>query len=96
VAGQLRHPADVLAGDVKGDGVGDLEIGLKGVPALATRARSVNPVSASIRGQCGERASPAFSLEGLEAGGMYSIWLINSGAQPTAFLTRDTTAVWRP
>lgn len=66
-----------------------------GVPSLATRARSVNPVAAEIRGQCGERASAPFALEGLEAGGMYSIWLI-SGAQPTAFLTRDTTAIWRP
>ncbi|MBX9753057.1 MAG: alginate O-acetyltransferase AlgF [Roseococcus sp.] len=67
----------------------------EGVPSLATRSRSVNPVSAEIRGQCGERASAPFALEGLEAGGMYSIWLI-SAAQPVAFLTRDTTAIWRP
>lgn len=67
----------------------------EGVPSLATRSRSVNPVSAEIRGQCGDRASAPFALEGLEAGGMYSIWLI-SGTQPTAFLTRDTTAIWRP
>ncbi len=66
------------------------------VPSLATRARSVNPVAAQIRGTCGERASAPFALEGLEAGGMYSIWLISGGAQPAAFLTRDTTAVWRP
>lgn len=68
----------------------------EGVPALATRARSVNPVTAQIRGSCGERASAPFALEGLEAGGMYSVWLVGGGAQPTAFLTRDTTAIWRP
>jgi len=68
----------------------------EGVPSLATRARSVNPVAAEIRGQCGERASATFSLEGLEAGGMYSIWLISGTGQPLAFLTRDTTAIWRP
>lgn len=83
-------PAATLAIQPSGPAV------FEGVPSLATRSRSVNPVSATIRGQCGERASPAFALEGLEAGGMYSIWLINSSGQPSAFLTRDTTAVWRP
>jgi hypothetical protein len=68
----------------------------EGVPSLATRARSVNPVAAQIRGTCGERSSPPFALEGLEAGGMYSVWLIGGGGQPAAFLTRDTTAAWRP
>lgn len=67
----------------------------EGVPSLATRARSVNPVAAEIRATCGDRGSAPFALEGLEAGGMYSIWMI-SGAQPQAFMTRDTTAVWRP
>ncbi|UPY36973.1 alginate O-acetyltransferase AlgF [Sediminicoccus sp. KRV36] len=68
----------------------------EGVPSLATRARSVNPVAAEIRAQCGDRASAPFALEGLEAGGMYSIWMISGAPAPTAFLTRDTTAVWRP
>ncbi len=68
----------------------------EGVPSLATRARSVNPVAAELRGQCGERASAPFALEGLEAGGMYSIWMISGAAAPTAFLTRDATAVYRP
>ena len=66
------------------------------VPSLGTRARSVNPVAAEIRGQCGDRASAPFALEGLEAGGMYSVWLISGTPVPTAFLTRDTTAVYRP
>ena len=66
------------------------------VPSLATRARSVNPVTAEIRAQCAERASPPFPLEGLEAGGMYSIWLLGGTPTPQAFVTRDSTAVWRP
>lgn len=68
----------------------------EGVPALATRARSVNPVSAEIRATCGERGSAPFALEGLEAGGMYSIWMLPGASVLQAFITRDTTAVWRP
>lgn len=63
------------------------------VPALGTRARSVNPVTAEVRAACGARASAPFALQGLEAGGMYSIWMIpGQGAAPEAFLTRDVTA----
>ncbi len=68
----------------------------EGVPSLGTRARSVNPVAAQIRASCADRASAPFALEGLEAGGMYSIWMISGTPQPQAFMTRDTTAVWRP
>lgn len=68
----------------------------EGVPSLATRARSVNPVTAQISASCGERAAAPIALEGLEAGGMYSIWLIGGRAAPIAFLSRDTTAVYRP
>lgn len=66
------------------------------VPAMGTRARSVNPVTAEVRAVCGNRASASFSLQGLEAGGMYSIWMIpGAGAAPEAFLTRDATAPFR-
>lgn len=68
----------------------------EGVPPLATRARSVNPVSAEIRATCGASASEPFALEGLEAGGMYSIWMLPGASAPQAFITRDTTAIWRP
>jgi len=63
------------------------------VPAMGTRSRSVNPVTAEVRAACGSRASANFALQGLEAGGMYSIWMIpGAGAAPEAFLTRDATA----
>jgi hypothetical protein len=63
------------------------------VPALGARARSVNPVTAEVRAACGARASANFPLQGLEAGGMYSVWMLpGSGAALDAFLTRDATA----
>jgi len=67
-----------------------------GVPALQTRSRVISPVSAELRAQCGDRATAAFPLSGLEAGGMYSIWLMagQDGALG-AFVTRDSTARWQ-
>ncbi|MCX8134009.1 MAG: alginate O-acetyltransferase AlgF [Roseococcus sp.] len=63
------------------------------VPALGTRARSVNPVTAEVRAVCGQRASTPVALLGLEAGGMYSVLAIpGEGGTPTAFVTRDVTA----
>ncbi len=68
------------------------------VPALTTKSRTVNPVTADVRAVCGGQAAPPLSLKDLEAGGMYSIWLIpgSRGEAPhQAFLTRDVTAPWR-
>lgn len=64
----------------------------EGVPALGTRARSVNPVTAQVRAACGDRAAAPIALQGLEAGGMYSIWLMGAGSDVSGFITRDTTA----
>jgi hypothetical protein len=70
---------------------------LEGVASNAAKARSVNPVTAELRAECtGGQAAPIFPLQGLEAGGMYSIWLMRpDGRTLTAFFTRDTTARWR-
>jgi hypothetical protein len=62
------------------------------VPRNASRSRSVNPVSAQLRASCGEATAPEFALAGIEAGGMYSIWLMRPAGSPIAFMTRDTTA----
>ncbi|MBS7809927.1 ABC transporter permease [Roseococcus pinisoli] len=64
----------------------------EGVAALGTRARSVNPVTARVGASCGDRAAAPIELQGLEAGGMYSIWLMGSGSDVRGFMTRDTTA----
>jgi hypothetical protein len=60
------------------------------------KARSVNPVVARVRASCTGRTPALFGLEGLEAGGMYSIWLMMPGASVAAFLTRDATTPWKP
>ncbi len=60
------------------------------------KVRSVNPVAAQIKVICTGQTAAPFALEGLEAGGMYSIWLMESKDGPTAFLIRDVTARWAP
>ncbi|WP_160123435.1 alginate O-acetyltransferase AlgF [Rhodovarius lipocyclicus] len=59
------------------------------------RMRSVNPVTAQVRASCGSLRSEVFALQGLEQGGVYSIWLMAPGGRPLAFLSRDVTAPWR-
>jgi hypothetical protein len=65
------------------------------IPGTA-KARSVNPVVARVRASCTGLIAPVFGLEGLEPGGMYSIWLMMQGAGVAAFITRDTTTPWKP
>jgi hypothetical protein len=60
------------------------------------KARTVNPVTAQVRAACTGQSAAPFALTGLEAGGMYSVWLMLADGQPTAFVNRDTTAPWRP
>lgn len=62
----------------------------QGLAPASVRSRSVNPAEADLAARCGG-ASAALRLQGLEAGGMYSIWLMRPGDAPVAFLTRDTT-----
>lgn len=84
-------PAAVLALQPSGPVIFDA------VPRLESRARSVNPVTADVQARCAERAAPEFTLQSLEAGGMYSVWLMRGqGTALSAFVTRDVTAVWRP
>lgn len=67
------------------------------VPAGESRRRTVNPVTASLRAVCGDRATPAFPLGGVEAGGRFSAWLLPGEAGPQAFVTRDAVpGGWQP
>ena len=62
--------------------------------AMATR--TVQPVTAELRVGCAGAAAPDVKLEGLEAGGMYSLWLLRPEGQGlVAFIGRDATARWR-
>jgi hypothetical protein len=65
------------------------------VPPGTAKARSVNPVTAQVQAVCAGQSAPPFALTGLEAGGMYSIWLMLLDGHATAFVNRDTTARWR-
>ncbi len=64
----------------------------EGLAPSRGRSRTVNPAAAQLQASCEAGPSPPFALEGLEAGGMYSIWLMRPGAgTPISFMTRDTT-----
>jgi hypothetical protein len=63
-------------------------------PGTAT-ARSVNPVTAAVKASCTGQAAAPFDLKDMEAGGMYSIWLMQDGDGVISFLTRDATAKWK-
>ena len=66
------------------------------VAAGAVATRTVQPVAAALRVGCEGAAAPEVKLEGLEAGGMYSIWLMRPEGQGlVAFVGRDATARWR-
>lgn len=55
------------------------------------RSRAVNPAAARLRASCAGAEAPEFALEGLVAGGMYSIWLMRPAGDVLGFMTRDTT-----
>ncbi len=60
------------------------------------KARSVNPVTVAVNAGCAQGARAPVDLAGLEAGGMYSVWLMQGGSGVNALLTRDRTAKWKP
>ena len=60
------------------------------------KARSVNPVAVAVDAGCARGGRAPLDLAGLEAGGMYSIWLMPGSGGATMLLTRDTTAKWKP
>jgi hypothetical protein len=66
------------------------------VAAGTAKARSVNPVTAKIHAACDGRPVASIALEGMEAGAMYSVWLMDAGVSPQSFLSRDATAKYKP
>ncbi len=73
----------------------------KDVASGSAGARGVNPVNALVRAGCTDQAAPfaapaPVALAGMEAGSMFSVWLMTPGGQPTAFVTRDITTPYRP
>lgn len=63
----------------------------------AAATRSVNPVAASVVPACGPAAAPPLALDMLQAGSMYSIWLIApKPGQIVSFVSHDSTLPWQP
>jgi alginate O-acetyltransferase complex protein AlgF len=58
-------------------------------------SRAVNPVSATLVGQCGAAKSAPLTLPPLAAGDSYSLFLTGSAAKPELAGVRDTLA-WPP
>ncbi len=62
------------------------------LPPDAAQARSINPVAATLTAACASGKAPALPLGQLEAGGLYSVWMMRLGGQVTAFAAHDTIA----
>ena len=64
------------------------------------KSRSVSPVKASLRASCAGSAAAGseigLELNGMEAGGSYSVWLMRPDGAPIAFVTRDKTLPYAP
>ncbi|MCX4151211.1 alginate O-acetyltransferase AlgF [Paraburkholderia madseniana] len=65
------------------------------VAAGAQDARSINPVSAKLVGQCGAVASAVLPLPALAAGDSYSLFVTGDAAKPVLSGARDALA-WPP
>ena len=56
-------------------------------------ARSVNPAAATVVvASCGAEKAKPLDLGKLDAGGLYSVWMMKPGGQLTAFMAHDTIA----
>jgi hypothetical protein len=63
-----------------------------GLPPASMRMRSINPVAARVVATCNTTRTPALDLGRLEAGGLYSVWLLSRNGKPGIFLAHDTIA----
>ena len=63
-----------------------------GVAPGSGRTRSLNPAQAVVRASCGTQRTPPVDLGRLQAGGLYSVWMMAPAGQPVAFLVQDRIA----
>ena len=56
------------------------------------QALSLNPVSATVVASCGSDKAKPLDLGKLEAGGLYSVWMMRLGGQLISFMAHDTIA----
>ena len=62
------------------------------IPPDSVQARSINPVAATLTASCNGTKAAALPLGQLEAGGLYSVWMMHLGGGLTSFVTHDTIA----
>ncbi len=62
------------------------------MPPDSGQARSINPVTATVTAACGGGKAPPLSLGQLEAGGLYSVWMMRPSGQLLSFVAHDTIA----
>ncbi len=68
----------------------------KSVASLSMQTRSINPVDeAKVHATCGPTKLAAIDLGELNAGGLYTVWLVNEGGKPTTFLAQDSIAPYQ-
>ncbi len=79
----------VLALDPGGQAV------FKDVDAGAQKTRAVNPTSANVKASCGDKSAEPVALSGLEAGGMNSVLLVQSGGKPAAYVIKDVATPYK-
>jgi hypothetical protein len=65
---------------------------IQGVAPMSAQNRAVAPAAAVLRASCGNQAAPNLDLGRLQAGGLYSVWLMAPEGQPVSFVARDTIA----
>ncbi|WP_376091489.1 ABC transporter permease [Roseomonas sp. CCTCC AB2023176] len=65
---------------------------IQGVGAMTAQNRAVAPAAAVVRASCGTQSAPNLDLGRLQAGGLYSVWLMAPEGQPISFVARDTIA----
>lgn len=63
-----------------------------GMAANSGQARSINPVEAKVTASCATGKAPVLDLGKLEAGGLYSVWMMQPGSTLTSFVAHDTIA----
>ena len=66
-------------------------------PPDSAQARSINPVAAKVIASCAAGNAPPLDLGKLEAGGLYSVWMMQPDGPPgtgalTVFVAHDTIA----
>ena len=62
------------------------------VPPDGVQARSINPVAATVTAACGGGKATPLNLGQLDAGGLYSVWMMHLSGSLATFVAHDTIA----